>query len=121
MESIKDTLIKFLRLDNLIDNISGYAEARLDLLKIEIREEVAKTLSRAVVIMAVIVTALIFLLFFSIGLANLLNEYFTHSYVGYWIVAGIYGIPCIAFLLFKKKISTYFEQKMLELIKQKDK
>lgn len=121
MESIKDTLIKFLRLDNLIDNISGYAEARIDLLKIEIREEVAKTLSRAVVIMAVIVTALIFLLFFSIGLANLLNEYFTHSYAGYWIVAGIYGIPCIAFLLFKKKISAYFEHKMLELIKQKEK
>lgn len=118
---IKETLIKFLRLDNLIDNISGYAEARIDLLKIEIREEVAKTLSRAVVIIAVIVTALIFLLFFSIGLATLLNEYFGHTYIGFWIVAGIYGLPCLAFLLFKKKISAYFEHKMLELIKQKDK
>jgi len=118
---IKDTLIKFLRLDNLIENISGYAEARIDLLKIEIREEVARTLSRAVVIMAVIVTALICLLFFSIGLATLLNEYFRHTYIGYWIVAGIYGLPCLAFLLFKKKISAYFEHKMLELIKQKEK
>lgn len=121
MDSIKDSLIKFLRLDNLIDNLSGYVEARIDLLKIEIREDVAKVLAQGLVITAVLLLALMFLLFFSIGLANYLNTFFIDTYTGYWIVAGIYGIPGLLFLLFKKKISNYFEHKMMEIIKSKGK
>jgi uncharacterized membrane protein len=119
MESIKDSLIKFLRLDNLIDNLSGYVEARIDLLKIEIREDVAKVLAQGLVVGAVLLLALMFLLFFSIGLANYLNTFFTNIYAGYWIVAGVYGIPCLVFLLFKNRISSYFEQKMMEIIKSR--
>jgi uncharacterized membrane protein YqjE len=119
MESIKDSLIKFLRLDNLVDNLSGYVEARIDLLKIEIREDVAKVLAQGLVVGAVLLLALMFLLFFSIGLANYLNTFFTNIYAGYWIVAGIYGIPCLIFLLFKSRISSYFEQKMMEIIKSR--
>jgi uncharacterized membrane protein YqjE len=121
MESIKDTVFKFLRLDNLVDNLSGFVEARIDLLKIEIREDVAKVLAQGLVVAAVLLLALMFLLFFSIGLANYLNTFFVEAYAGYWIVAGIYGIPCILFLLFKNKISNYFERQMMEIIKRKGK
>ena len=121
MESIKDSLIKFLRLDNLVNNLSGYVEARIDLLKIEIREDVAKVLAQGLVVTAVLLLALMFLFFFSIGLANYLNTFFIDMYAGYWIVAGIYGIPCLIFLIFKKKIGAYFEQKMMEIVKSKRK
>lgn len=47
MEGIKDTLFKFLRLDNLVDNLSGYLETRLALFKIEVREEIAHVLAQA--------------------------------------------------------------------------
>jgi hypothetical protein len=42
MEGIKDTIFKFLRLDNLVDNLSGYLETRLELFKVEVREDVAR-------------------------------------------------------------------------------
>lgn len=121
MESIKDSVFKFFRLNNLVDNLSGYVEARIDLLKIEIREDVAKVLAQGLVIAAMLLMALMFLLFFSIGLANYLNTFFADTYAGYWIMAGIYGIPCLLFLLFKKSLSAYFERKMMEIIKRKEK
>jgi uncharacterized membrane protein YqjE len=121
MESIKDTIFKFLRLDNLIENLSGYMEARIELLKIEIREDVAKVLAQALMVVTILFLALIFMLFFSVGLAHFLNSFFEQPYIGYWIVAGIYGIPCLIFIVFRKKIGHSFEQHLMEKIKTKRK
>ena len=121
MESIKDTIFKFLRLDNLMENLSGYVEARIELLKIEIKEDVAKVLASALTITIVVFLASIFLLFLSIGLAHYLNNYFDKPEVGYWIVAGIYGIPCLIFLIFRKNISHSMETHLITMIKRKKK
>ncbi len=121
MDSIKDTIFKFLRLDNLIDNLSGYVEARIELIKIEIREDVAKVLAQALMVVTILFLALIFLLFLSVGLAHFLNSFFVQAYIGYWIVAGIYGIPCLIFILFRKKIGHSFEKHLMEKIRTKHK
>ena len=71
MEGIKDSLFKFLRLDNLMDNLTGYVEARVELLKIEIREDIARVLAKAIVVIMVAVLAMIFLLFLSIVILSL--------------------------------------------------
>ena len=42
MDKIKDSIFKFLRLDNLVENLSGYVETRIELVKLEVREEIAK-------------------------------------------------------------------------------
>jgi Putative Actinobacterial Holin-X, holin superfamily III len=119
MEGIKDTIFKFLRLDNLVDNLSGYLETRLELFKIEVREDVGRVLAQALMIIAILLLSILFLLFFSVGLAHFLNSYFEQPYVGYWIVAGIYGLPCLIFIIFRKKISHAFEQHMAALMKRK--
>ncbi len=121
MENIKDSIFKFLRIDNLIDNLVGYVEARVDLLKIEIKEDIAKVLARALMACAILFLALLFLLFFSVGLAHYINTFFESPYSGYWIVSGIYGIPCIAVVLLRKRINSYFEEYMREVIKRKEK
>ncbi|HNT49618.1 MAG TPA: phage holin family protein [Cyclobacteriaceae bacterium] len=121
MEGIKDTIFKFLRLDNLVDNLSGYLETRLELFKIEIREDVSRVLAQALMIAAILLLSILFLLFFSVGLAHFLNSYFEQPYVGYWIVAGIYGLPCLIFIVFRKKIGHAFEQYMAALMKRKGK
>jgi hypothetical protein len=121
MEGIKDTIFKFLRLDNLIDNLSGYVEARIELLKIEIREDVAKVVARGLMVTAILLLALIFLLFFSVGLAHFLNSFYEQPYIGYWIVSGIYGAPCLIFVLFRKKIGHSIERHMMDMIKRKGK
>ncbi|MBX2897630.1 MAG: phage holin family protein [Cyclobacteriaceae bacterium] len=121
MEGIKDTIFKFLRLDNLVDNLSGYLETRLELFKIEIREDVARVLAQALMATTILLLLLLFLLFFSVGLAHFLNSYFERPYIGYWIVAGIYGVPGFIFIIFRKKISQAFEQHMTTLMKRKGK
>lgn len=121
MEGIKDTIFKFLRLDNLIDNLSGYLETRLELFKVEVREDVARVLAQALMVAAILTLSILFLLFFSVGLAHFLNRYFEDPYIGYWIVASIYGVPCIVFIIFRKKLSHKFEQYLTKLMHRKEK
>ncbi len=119
MENIKDSIFKFLRLDNLVENLSGYFETRVELIKLEVREEITKVISHALMLAVLLLLALLFLVFFSIGLANYLNVYFQDFYMGYWIVAGIYGLPGLIIFLFRKKISDVFEHYLIAQAKQK--
>lgn len=121
MDSIKDILFKFFHLENLMNSLTGYIEGRVELVKIEIREEVAKVIARALMILIVVILALIFLLFMSVGLANYLNSFFDGAHIGYWIVGGIYGIPCILFVIFRKSIGHSIETHLLNRIKHNKK
>lgn len=121
MENLKDKILKLLRLDGLIDNLSGYVEARLELYKLEIREDIAKVLSKALVYLAITLFAFMFLMFFSVGLAQFLNRYFTEPSAGYWIVAGVYGVAFLVFLVFRKDIDKNFERHFMDIIKRKQK
>jgi uncharacterized membrane protein YqjE len=119
MEKISETILKFLRLDNFVHHLTGFVEARMELLKAEIREDIAKALSRAMVTVALFFMGFLFLIFFSIGLAHFINRYFSDSFAGYWLVAGIYGAIFLILLLFRKSILSYFEQQFKELTKRK--
>lgn len=104
-----------------MESLTGYVEARIELLKIEIREDVAKVLASALMILIVALLALIFLLFTSIGLAHYLNTFFEKPQAGYWIVAGIYGAPCLIFVLFRKSIGHSMETHLMKMINSKKK
>lgn len=119
MEDIKDTILKFFRLDKLINSLTGYTESRIDLLKIEIREEVARVLASGLMVLIIVLLGLIFIFFLSIGLAHYLNSFYEKSQVGYWMVAGIYGLPCLIFVLFRKRISNAMETHLMNMIRRK--
>ena len=121
MEKITETILKFLKLDNLVSHVTGYVEARISLMKVEIRDDMAKAISRGMVMVALFFMGFLFLVFFSIGLAQFLNTFFNYSYAGYWIVAGIYGGIFLLLLLFRKSILAYFEAQFSELMQRKEK
>ncbi len=121
MENLKDKIFKMLRLDNLMGNLTGYVEARLELFKIEIREDVAKALSKALIYGVITVFAALFLLFFSVGLAHFINGFFAQPFVGYWIVAGIYALALVLVILFRKDLDSNFEKHFMEMTKRKNK
>ena len=121
MENLKDTIFKFLRLDGLMGSLTGYVEAQIELFKLEIREDVAKAISKAIVLFTLLLFGFLFLLFFSLGLAQFISTFYTAPYAGYWIVAGIYGLFFLIFLLFRKSIDRGFEKHFLELTKRKGK
>ncbi|MCU0419376.1 MAG: phage holin family protein [Cyclobacteriaceae bacterium] len=121
MEKITDSIFKFLRLDTLVNNLSGYLEARMELLKIEIREDVANLLAKGLIYGAMGLFAFLFLIFFSVGLAHYLNQFFAASYGGYFAVAGLYGLALLVFLVFRHTIGLQIERHFNTLIKQKKK
>jgi uncharacterized membrane protein YqjE len=121
MEGIKDSILKFLRLDSLIDSLSGYFEARIELVKLEVRDDIARVLSHALMIAVLLLLALLFIFFISFGVANYLNSRFNDSSSGYWIVADIYGLPCFFIYLFRKRLSHYFEKYLIVQTKKRKK
>lgn len=119
MENIKDKILKFLRLDALIDNLSGYVETRVALVKIEVREEVANILSRGLVIMLIIMVGFLCMLFLSLAGAQYLNTVLESAYAGYVIVALVFGFILLLLLVFRKGFFKMFEKKFVELIRQR--
>jgi hypothetical protein len=119
--NITESVLKFLKLDSLVGSLTGYVEARLQLLKSEIREDVSKAIAKSLVTVAMFLVAFMLLIFFSIGLAYFLNRYFADTYAGFWTVAGIYGIVFLLLLLFRKSIYEYFEKQLAEMMKRKEK
>lgn len=120
IEGIKDKILKFLRLDGLFSHVSGYIEARVELVKIEIREEVAGILSRGLLLMLISMIGFLCLLFLSIGLAQYLNVVLESSFTGYLIVAAFYGVLLLGLLIFNKSFFKMLEKKFEEMIKQRD-
>ncbi|MBI1768662.1 MAG: phage holin family protein [Bacteroidetes bacterium] len=118
---IKDSIFKFLRLDNLIKSLSGYVETRVELFKIEVREETIKVVSYGLMIGICFLLGLLFLIFLSIGFANYISTYYGTTFTGYWIVAGTYGLIFLIVILLRKNIGHFIEQHLKEQAKQKGK
>ncbi|GHM99975.1 hypothetical protein WSM22_14650 [Cytophagales bacterium WSM2-2] len=118
---LKDSIFKFLRLDGLINSLSGYLETRFELLKMEVREEIVKVVAHGLTIGGSILLALLFLVFFSIGLASYISVSLGKSYAGYWIVSGGYALICLMVILFRKNIEDAIERYLKERAKNKGK
>ncbi len=119
--NIAESILKLLKLDSLVGSLTGYVEARFELLKTEIREDVSKVIAKSLTTVAMLLVGFMFLVFFSIGLAYFFNRYFEDTFAGFWTVAGIYGIIFLLLLLFRKSIHEYFEQQLAEMMKRKEK
>lgn len=119
MEKLKEILLKFFKLDSIVGNLTGYVESRVALVKMEIREEVASVLSRALIIMIMFLTGFLMLLFLSVGLAEFLNTLYEGDFVGFLLVGGFYALLLILMIVFRKNILEALEKKFAGLIKQK--
>ena len=117
--SIIEGLAKFLKLDGLVENLSGYVEARVKLIKIEVREEVSKAITRGLIFAVIALLAFLFIVFLSIGGALFLNQYFADSYGGFFIVAAFYLLLFIMAIAFRKQIYQKLEHIFNEKLQHK--
>lgn len=121
MDKIAESILKFLKLDTLLQHVTGYVEARIELMKVEIREDIARAVSRAIVALTMILIGFMFLLFVSVGLAHLVTSFTQAAYIGYWSVAGFYGLLFLLLYLFRKSIYEKFEKQLMDVVKRKEK
>jgi uncharacterized membrane protein YqjE len=117
---LKESLMKFLKLDGIMENLTGYVETRIELMKLEIREDVAKTLAKATVFVVIGVMALLFIFFISAAIALKIGEA-TSPFIGFAIVAGFYGLIGVVIWLSRTSLQKKLEQQYSEKITVKKK
>lgn len=113
----KESILKLLKLDGLVGNLTGYVETRIELMKLEIKEEIAKSLAKVSVLVIVIASLSLFVLFFSVSIALLIGEHLGF-FEGFLIVSGFYFLIAVLVLLMRKSLSETMEKKLMEKIKE---
>jgi uncharacterized membrane protein YqjE len=73
----------------LVDLVTKYIKTQLELVKLDIQERLEELLSRIFKFILASFAVGITLLFLLLGLANLLNNYFESSFIGYLGISGL--------------------------------
>ena len=115
---LKDSLLKFFKLDGITNNLVGYVETRMELLKLELREDLARGLARVIVFILMAFVATLFIFFISMALAYKLGEYMG-AFGGFAVVAGIYLVAAIVFYTGRERITGLIEKQVMEITKKK--
>lgn len=97
---LKETLSKFFKVDSLLSNLAGYAEARVELLKVEVKEDLSKGLARGVSYLIIAFVFALMLTFLSVAAALLIGKVIG-VIGGFGVVASVYLI--IGLLLWFKR------------------
>jgi uncharacterized membrane protein YqjE len=117
---IKETIAKFLRLDGIMSNLTGYIEARIELMKVEIKEDIAKALAKAVVYALIGFVATLFILFISMAIAYKIGEA-TSFFIGFMIVAAFYVLLGLVLWFVRGNLKNKMEDQFNENFKLKKK
>lgn len=115
---LKDTLLKLFKLDGLVNTLTGYVETRIELLKYEIKEDMAKAIARLSLVLLTAMFFTFFMLFISVSVAIKIGETLG-TFAGFGIVAGFYLLLMLIIILFRNSISKSLEEKIKEHITHK--
>lgn len=115
---LKETLLKFFKLDGLVNNLTGYVETRIELMKYEIKEDMAKAIAKISLVLLTAMLFTFFMLFISVSIAIKIGESLG-NFAGFGIVAGFYFILMLIILIFREPISKNLELKIKQHITNK--
>lgn len=115
---LKESILKFLKLDGILANLTGYIETRVELMKIEIKEDVAKTLAKAVVFIGLGFIFTLVVLFISAAVAYKIAET-TGLFAGFAIVAGFYLLLALILWMSREPLTKKLEDQFTETINSK--
>lgn len=115
---IKETILKLLKLDGLMGSLTGYFEGRIELMKYELKEDLARGLAKISMLMLAALLFTFFLIFVSMAIAFKLSESMG-TFGGFGIVAAFYFVLLVSIILFRNAIGKNLEKKLKNLIIQK--
>lgn len=115
-----NSVLKFLKVDKLIENISKYIEARFELIKLDVQEEVAGAIVKVVQLGLLLFLFLFTITFASLGLANYLNYVIESNFAGYLIVAAFYLVLALVVKASKGPIQAKVEKMTGNMFQKKD-
>ena len=86
-------------LDRWIENFEGFLEAKIDLVKYDIKELLVNVLTKSVFFLGMAVFGFAGLFCLNFGLAYLLNYFIGNDFAGFFILTGIYFLITLVFYL----------------------
>jgi uncharacterized membrane protein YqjE len=114
---LKDTLLKFFKLENLVHNLTGFVETRFELLKYEVREELAKNAAKIILMVFIGFLVTLFVVFASVAAAYLLSEYYGRL-VGFLSVSLFYLFLAMVLFVMREPVVKKIEKVIFESIKK---
>ena len=114
--AVKEKILKLLKLENLFESVSGYVESKLELFKMEIREEVNGIVARILVFVIIGLCFLLFLILASIGLAWYLGTLVGLT-GGIFIVAGFYLLLFALMIAFREQVSDGIHNMVMGMVR----
>ncbi|MCG8476905.1 MAG: phage holin family protein [Cytophagales bacterium] len=104
---MKEKIESWLKLDQLVDNLTGYVDAKVRLTKLQIQEEFSKGLAKLLVASMLFLMLFWVMLFGIVTVALFLGEYLESYALGFAIVTAIALLK--AFFLFwqRERITNY--------------
>ena len=114
----KDSLSKFFKVDSLLSNLTGYVETRVELLKIEVKEDLAKSLSKVIMYFLMTFMFALFITFLSIAIALLISVHLG-SFAGFSIVSAFYLLAGFILLLSREKLISKLEKRFTLMFRKK--
>ncbi len=109
-----------LNLQQWIDNFEGYLDARIELMKYDVREALVGILTKSVFFLGMAVFGMVTLICFNFGLANLLNSVIGNAWAGYMVLTGFYFLLTLGFYLSRdsEALNRKMEERFREALKQ---
>jgi uncharacterized membrane protein YqjE len=111
-----DAILRLLKLDGLVNNLTAYVETRLEIIKLEVREEIARALARLSVLILVVASIALFILFLSVSVALWIGHYIG-MVEGFAIVTAVYFVLALLALTLRASISEALERKLLQKLR----
>lgn len=102
-------------IENLFERAEAYGKTSLNLLKLKAIDKSSELISTVLSWLIVIIVVALFFIILSIGIALWLGEILGKTYYGFFIVAGIYAVLGVIFILWVKRyINNSIISKMLK-------
>ena len=97
------------RSQKLIKNLIGFLETKIEIIKLDIKEEFSEVVSKMVMFMIALFLLFSTIMFASITLANYLNHLFSSNFIGHGIIAIFYLLLIgLIYLMKDKKVLKKF-------------
>ena len=87
------------RTDNLLGNLMGYLDTRIDIVRLEAQEKAKSTFVNVMHGASMAIIGLLFFVFLNLFVALVLNDVLDSPYWGFGIVAGFYLLVLVIFIV----------------------
>jgi hypothetical protein len=113
-----NSISKFFKLDSLISNLTGYFETKVELVKVELKRDIAEGLGKAITYLLLAFTVAMVLMFLSLGVGFVLAGVIG-NFLGFGSVALFYLVIGLVLFANRDKLNRKFTKELSENLNKK--